>query len=170
MASRQCEFCFKRILTRKGAYAKHIRSCSSQQQTAHDHSENNQSKALNPLLSNFCNKTQLSDEEFNTNGIGDSFLEDDFNTNESSYAKKIDINSITTDDSIITSSDRSGSRNSWSRRNPANICFEIMLFQLIMTHRASLAMFDNICKLVDEYTSSPDFSVLSKLSRRKSII
>ena len=39
-----------------------------------------------------------------------------------------------------------------------------------MTHRASLAMFDNICQLVDEYTSSPDFSVLSKLSRRKSVI
>ena len=31
-------------------------------------------------------------------------------------------------------------------------------------------MFDDICKLVDEYTSSPDFSVLSKLSRRKSVI
>ena len=169
MASRQCEFCFNRILTCKGAYAKHICSCSSQQQTTQDNSKNNWSKALNPLVSNFCTKTQLSDEEFNTNGIGDSFLEDDFNTNESSYAKKIDINSITTDGSIIASSDHSGSQNSWSRRNPANICFEIMLFQLIMTHHASLAMFDNICQVVDEYTSSPDFSVLSKLSRRKYI-
>ncbi len=46
------------------------------------------SKALNPLLSNFCNKTQLSDEEFNTNGFSDSFLEDNFSTDESSYAKK----------------------------------------------------------------------------------
>ncbi len=108
MASRQCEFCFKQILTCKGAYAKHIRSCSSQQQTALDHSKNNQSKALNPLLSNFCDKTQLSDEEFNTNGFSDSLLEDDFYTDDSSYAKKIDINSITTYDSIITSSDHSG--------------------------------------------------------------
>jgi len=170
MASRQCEFCFKRILSRKGAYAKHIRSCSSQQLTTHDNSTENRNRALNPLLSNFCTKTQLSDDEFNINGFSDSFLEDDYNTDESSYGKKMDINSITTDNSIITSSERSGSRNSWSRRNPANLRFEIMLFQLIMTHRASLAMFDDICKLVDEYTSSPDFSVLSKLSRRKSVI
>ncbi len=131
MASRQCEFCFKRILSRKGAYAKHIRSCSSQQLTTHDNSKDNRNRALNPLLSNFCTKTQLSDEAFNTNGFSDSFLEDDFNTDESSYAKKIDINSITTDDSIITSSDHSGSRNSWSRRNPANLRFEIMLFQFV---------------------------------------
>jgi hypothetical protein len=163
MASRQCEFCFKQILTRTGAYAKHIRSCSSQQQTTHDNSKNNRSRELNPLLSNFCTETQLSDEEFNMNGFSDSFLEDELNTDDSSYAKKIDSNSITTDNSIITSSDRSGNQNSWLRRNPANLCFEIMLFQLIMTHRASLAMFDDICQLVDEYTSSLDFSVLSKL-------
>jgi hypothetical protein len=125
---------------------------------------------LNPLLSNFCTKTELSNEEFNTNGFSDSFLEDDFNTDVSSYAKTIDNNSITTDDSIIATSDHSGTQNSWSRKNPANLHFEIMLFQLIMTHRASLAMFDNVCKLVDEYTSSPDFSVLSKLSRCKSVI
>ncbi len=116
------------------------------------------------MLLNFYKKTQLSNEEFNTNGFSDSLLEDNFNTDDSSYAKKIDITSITTDDSIITSSDRSGNQNSWSRRNPANLHFEIMLFQLIMTHWASLAMFDDICQLVDEYTSSPDFSVLSKLS------
>ncbi len=119
---------------------------------------------MNPLLSIFCTKTQLSDEEFNTNGLSDSMLEDDWNTDDSSYAKKVDINSITTDDSIITSSDRSGNQNSLSRINPANLHFEIMLSQLIMTHRASLAIFDNICQLVDEFTSSPDFSVLSKLS------
>ena len=77
MASRQCEFCFKRILSRKGAYAKHIHSCSSQQQTTHDNSKDNRNRASNPLLSNFCTKTQLSDDEFNTNGFSDSFLEDD---------------------------------------------------------------------------------------------
>jgi hypothetical protein len=169
MASQQCEFCFKQILTHKGAYEKHIRSCRSQQQTAHDHSNNIQSKALNSLLSNFCNKTQLSDEELNTNVFGSSLLEDDFSTDNSSSSKIIDINSITTDDSIINSSDHSGNRNAWSRRSPVNLHFEIMLFQL-MTHHASLAMFDDICQLVDEYTSSPDFSVLSKLSRRKSVI
>ena len=87
MASRQCEFCFKRILSRKGAYAKHIHSCSSQPLTTHDNSKDNQNKALNPLLSNFCTKTQLSNDKFNTNGFSDSFLEDDFNTDESSYAK-----------------------------------------------------------------------------------
>ena len=168
MASRQCKFCFKRILTRKGAYAKHFRFCSSQQQTAPD--DSGKSKPLNPLLSVFCNETQLSDDKFNEYGFRSSLLDDNYNTDESSSTDPIDINRNINDDSNMNSSDRTGDQNVWSRRNPANLRFEIMLFQLIMTHRASLAMFDDICQLVDEYTSSPDFTVSSKLSRRKSLI
>ena len=104
MVSRQCDFCFKRILSPKGAYAKHIRSCSSHQLTTHDNNNDNRNRASNPLLSNFCTQTELSNDEFTTNGFSDSFMEDDFTNNESSYATKLDINSITTDNSIITSS------------------------------------------------------------------
>ncbi len=36
--------------------------------------------------------------------------------------------------------------------------FQVMLHDLIMKHKASLQMFDNICNLVNEYTSSPQIS------------
>jgi hypothetical protein len=39
-----------------------------------------------------------------------------------------------------------------------------------MKHKASLQMFDNICNLVNEYTSSPDFLVNTKLQYRKSFL
>ena len=45
-----------------------------------------------------------------------------------------------------------------------------MLHDLIMKHKASLQMFDNICNLVNEYTSSPDFLVNTKLQSRKSFL
>ncbi len=46
--------------------------------------------------------------------------------------------------------------------------FQIILHDLIMKHKASLQMFDDICNLVNEYTSSPDFLVNTKLQSRKS--
>jgi hypothetical protein len=45
-----------------------------------------------------------------------------------------------------------------------------MLHDLIMKHKASLQMFDNICNLVNEYTSSPNFLVNTKLQSRKSFL
>ncbi len=45
-----------------------------------------------------------------------------------------------------------------------------MLHDLIMKHKASLKMFDDICNLVNDYTSSPDFSVTLKLQSQKSIL
>jgi hypothetical protein len=45
-----------------------------------------------------------------------------------------------------------------------------MLHDLIMKHKASLQMFDDICNLVNEYTSSPDFLVNTKLQSQKSFL
>ncbi len=45
-----------------------------------------------------------------------------------------------------------------------------MLHDLIMKHKASLQMFEDICYLVNEYTSSPDFLVNTKLQCRKSFL
>ncbi len=45
-----------------------------------------------------------------------------------------------------------------------------MLHDLIMKHKASLQMFDDICNLVNEYTSSPEFLVNTKLQSRKSFL
>jgi hypothetical protein len=45
-----------------------------------------------------------------------------------------------------------------------------MLHDLVMKHRASLQIFDEICNLVNEYSASPDFSVMTKLPSRKSFL
>jgi hypothetical protein len=48
--------------------------------------------------------------------------------------------------------------------------FQIILHDLVMKHRASLQIFDDICNLMNEYTASPDFSVMTKLSSQKSFL
>jgi hypothetical protein len=48
--------------------------------------------------------------------------------------------------------------------------FQIMLHDLINKHKASLQMYDKICHLVNEYTSSPNFNCHSKLQSRKSFL
>ncbi len=45
-----------------------------------------------------------------------------------------------------------------------------MLHDLIMRHKASLQMFDDIYHLVNEYTSSQEFSIHTKLQYRKSFL
>ncbi len=59
--------------------------------------------------------------------------------------------------------------NSPQRPNAGNR-FQVMLHDLIMKHKASLQMFDNICNLVNEYTPSPDSLVNTKLQSRKSFL
>ena len=117
--SRQCECCFKRILTLKGAYAKHIRYCSSRQQTAPDPIDNSQSIAL----------TQLSDEEFNFNGFGSPFSDNNHHTDKSTSTDNRSVNSNINYNSIIEdSSDFTANRSAWSMRNPANLRFEKCCF------------------------------------------
>jgi hypothetical protein len=55
-----------------------------------------------------------------------------------------------------------------TQQTNASNWFQIMLHDLVMKHRASLQIFDDICNLVNEYTASLDFSVMTKLPSRKS--
>jgi hypothetical protein len=41
--------------------------------------------------------------------------------------------------------------------------FQVMLHDLVMRHKDSLQMIDDICNLLNDYTSSPDLSVMLKL-------
>jgi hypothetical protein len=60
--------------------------------------------------------------------------------------------------------------NNYPQRPNAGNRFQVMLHDLIMKHKASLQMFDKICNLVNEYTSSPNFSVNTKLQSWKSFL
>ena len=46
--------------------------------------------------------------------------------------------------------------------------FQVMLHDLIMTRKASLQMFDDICNLVNDYTSSQELANHTKLPSQKS--
>jgi hypothetical protein len=45
-----------------------------------------------------------------------------------------------------------------------------MLHDLVMKHRAGLQIFDDICNLVNEYTVSPVFFMMTKLPSQKSFL
>jgi hypothetical protein len=57
-----------------------------------------------------------------------------------------------------------------SPRSDAQNRFQVMLHDLIMGHKASLQMFDDICHLVNEYTLSQEFSIHLKLQPWKSFL
>jgi hypothetical protein len=48
--------------------------------------------------------------------------------------------------------------------------FQVMLHDLIMRHKASLQMFDDICHQVNEYTLSQDFCIHTELQCQKSFL
>jgi len=165
--SRQCEYCHRRVITRKGAYVKHVRHCRLQSTPTNVLPTNNNLRSSNPLLS-------LSADEFVTSGDNDDVW---FNDNislpeETQLSENYHTSSL---DDIDDGEDiESGSANtnfiSSNRPNQANSHFQIKLHDLIMRNKASLGMFDDICSLVNEYTSSPDFTTSSKLSTRKSLM
>jgi hypothetical protein len=57
-----------------------------------------------------------------------------------------------------------------SPQSDAQNRFQVMLHDLIMRHKASLQMFDDIYHLVNEYTLSQEFSIHTKLQSRKSFL
>jgi hypothetical protein len=67
---------------------------------------------------------------------------------------------------IIGSNDNTSSKVT----NAATHQFQVHLHDLMMKHRTSLQLFDDICSLVNEYTSSPEFSATSKMQTRKAFL
>jgi hypothetical protein len=67
----------------------------------------------------------------------------------------------------FTSDDQRFVSNPRSSQFDAADTFQVKLHDLIMMHKASLQMFDDICKLVNDYTSSPDVSMYTKLKNER---
>ncbi len=154
---------------------KHIWICQ-QQVSLQNSTDKNRPRSSNPLLS-ITTDYQSSEIDYNCDLYSDHSFDQ---TN-------VEINnddSFTDGDSIISSSDDSFKQyylisnhtqneeeivchNSPQQSNARNR-FQVMLHDLIVKHKASLQMFDDICNLVNEYTSSPEFSVNTKLQSRKS--
>jgi hypothetical protein len=111
--------------------------------------------------------------DYNCNLYDDQYADDDYasSVNNDSYISHTD-DIVDTDD--INDNDfqepfMSLNKPFFQQTNASN-WFQIMLHDLVMKHRASLQIFDETCNLVNEYTASPDFSVMTKLPSRKSFL
>jgi hypothetical protein len=143
---------------------KHIRTCQ-QQVSLQNLTDKKRLRSSNPLLS-ITTDYQSPEIDYNCDLCGDHSFDQ----------KNVEVNnndSFTDGDSIISSSDDSFIhnhtqdeeeivRNNSPQQSNARNRFQVMLHDLIMKHKASLQMFDDICNLVNEYSSSPEFLVNTK--------
>jgi hypothetical protein len=114
--------------------------------------------------------------DYNCNLYIDQYRDDDYGEDKTSVNK----NSDTSGSKDILDNDNINENNlqepfmsvnatSPQQTNATN-WFQVMLHDLVMRHKASLQMFDDICNLVNDYTSSPDFFVMLKLESQKSFL
>jgi hypothetical protein len=80
------------------------------------------------------------------------------------------INCDTDSFSIIEDDEFNGIRNAILQQMTAVIIFQVMLHEIIMKHKASLCMYNDISHLVTEYTSSSSFNRYGKLKSQKSFL
>jgi hypothetical protein len=129
-------------------------------------------RSQNPLLSLFTD-AQSPNINYNCNLYDDQYAADD-------YASSVNYDSYISHTNDIVDTDDINDNNfqepfmslnkPFSQQTNASNRFQLMLHDLVMKHRASLQIFDEICNLVNEYTASPDFSVMTKLPSRKSFL
>jgi hypothetical protein len=174
---KQCTICEQCFCRNSSGFMKHIRTCQ-QQMSLPNLMDKKRSRSSNPLLS-LTTDYQSPEIDCNSDRYGDhSFDQTNVEVNND--------NSFTDGESIISSSDSSFEqyyllhnhtqdeedivREFYPQRSNARNRFQVMLHDLIMKHKASLQMFDDICNLVNEYTSSPEFLVNTKLQSQKTFL
>ncbi len=123
-------------------------------------------RTLNPLLSLTTNG-HSPNINYNCNLYVDQYRDDDYGEDKTS----VNNNSNTSGSEGILDNDNINENNlqepfmsvnatSPQQTNATNR-FQVMLHDLAMRHKASLQMFDDIWNLVNDYMSSPGFSVTS---------
>ncbi len=115
----RCEYCFKWILIRNGAYTKHLCHCS-QQQAPPNHTDNNDSIPLNPLLSLHYDEAHLIDNKYYLDGFANPNFDESNDTNESPSNDDTSNQSNRFDCSTAYPSDSTAYRHFSSRANQAN--------------------------------------------------
>jgi hypothetical protein len=149
---------------------KHIRTFQ-QQVSLQNSKEIKRPRSSNPLLSITtdyqspeidCNSDLYGDHSFDQTNVevnnDDSFTDGDsiISSPDNSFKQYYLLHNHTQDEEDIV-------REFSPQRSNARNRFLVMLHDLIMKHKASLQMFDDICNLANEYTSSPEFIVNTKL-------
>jgi hypothetical protein len=167
----QCCNCHRWITKGKSAYMKHIQHCQPKL-TGSSVLDHDGIRSKKSLLSLFTD-TQSPNINYNCNLYDDQYADDD-------YASSVNYDSYISHNNDIIDTDDIKDNNfqepfmslnkPFSQQTNASNWFQIMLHDLVMKHRASLQIFNEICNLVNEYTASPDFSEITKLPSRKSFL
>ena len=132
-------------------------------------------RLLNPLLSlttdghspNIDCNCDLYIDQYRDYDYGEDKTSVDNNSNTSGSKDILDNDKI--NENILQEPFMSVNQTFPQQTNVTNR-FQMMLHDLVMRHKASLQMFDDICNLVNNYTSSPDFSVMPKLQSQKTFL
>ncbi len=173
---KQCKICNRWFCTGSGGYTKHIPTCQHQSHL-HRLSDNERLMSLNPLLSLTTNN-QSPDNDYNYDLYKDQLYDKSNHCYHEDYPLvDDDCSSQSSDDSLNLYYLIHNGRLEEPNRLPDNASpwsdaqnrFQVMLHDLIMRHKASLQMFDDICHLVNEYTSSQKFSKNYNLQNHSSI-
>jgi hypothetical protein len=166
---KQCKICNQWFRTGSGGYNQsHLKSLS----------DNKRLRSLNPLLS-LTTDNQSPNNDYNCDLYDDQLYgKSNFCNHEDYPLVDDDCSSQSSDDSLNqyylmhndTLLDPKCYPDDASPQSNAQNRFQVMLHDLIMRHKASLQMFDDICHLVNEYTLSQDFSIHTKLQCQKSFL
>ena len=168
---RQCPSCFGWFCTGSGGPTKHIHTCQHQSHV-YGSLGNELVLSKNPLLS-LTAENQSHENDYNCDlYMHQSYEENNHCYNDSYPLIDDDCSSHCLDDSLDqyylihhgNKDNQDSLPENASPQSDAPNRFQVMLHDLIIAHKASLHMFDDICNLVIEYTSSQEFSIHTKSS------
>ena len=176
--SLQCPHCLQWITISHGGFKKHIRSCQTTSIHGNNSCTDRMAPIRNPLLS--CsidterdNNVQSSEDNSENPFDYQADCEDLFHEGDDDYDNTLDYQ--TDGEDLHHEGDRTISAAQclpiFKQRSNASVHkFQVMLLDIIYKHKASLKMYDDICELVNEYSSSSDFDRHAKLQSRISFL
>ena len=169
--SLQCPHCLQWITISHGGFKKHICSC----QTTSIYGNTSCSDRMaptNPLLS--CsidtqrdNNTQYDCHQYDEDNSTRVQESDDNSDNTLDYNADCEdllhkVEGTTTAAQCLPN---------YNQRSNASVhIFQVMLLDIVYKHKASLKIYDDICQLVNGYSSSSDFDRHARLQSRKSCL
>ena len=154
----QCPYCRHWFASICGGFKKHIRKCRP---TEEDITCTSVFPSTNPLLSRMhLLEGPIKNIDYELDSVHDAEVDEDINfgsnNNISFNEEQPELKDVKCNKSPLSYS--------------SVIKFQVGLSHIVNKHKASLQMYDDVCSLVNEYTSSHDFYQYAKLQSRKNFL
>jgi hypothetical protein len=161
----QCPYCQRWIKPSKGGFKHPVRTCRKKENTT----STNHLPSTNPLLS-LVGQTQ--NVEYDCDYVDE--VDEDIICDSTDYVDEVDEvdEDIICDSTHFCTNDEgkledNSMYNKSEKKYSSMTKFQVGLSDIVNKHKASLQMYDDVCNLVNEYTSSPYFDRYAKLQSRK---